>query len=60
MSFRRAFKMGTKSFSPRLDAYNLANSATITAWTQTLGTSYHNVTGVQRGRTLKLGAAFDF
>ena len=60
MSFRRAFKMGTKSFSPRLDAYNLANSATITAWTQTLGTSYQNVTAVQRGRTIKLGASYDF
>jgi outer membrane receptor protein involved in Fe transport len=60
MSFRRPFKFGSRSFAPRLDAYNLVNSATVTAWTQTLGTSYHNVTGVQRGRTLKLGASFDF
>jgi outer membrane receptor protein involved in Fe transport len=60
MSFRRGFRFGKRSFSPRLDAYNLANTATVTGWTQTLGPSYHNVTAVQRGRTIKLGASFDF
>jgi Carboxypeptidase regulatory-like domain len=60
LSFRRPFRMGSRSFSPRLDVYNMANNATVTAWTQTLGSSYHNVTGVQRGRTIKVGAAFDF
>jgi outer membrane receptor protein involved in Fe transport len=60
MSLRRAFRFGKKSLQPRLDFYNLANTATISAWNQTLGSSYHAVNDVQRGRMIKLGVSFDF
>jgi outer membrane receptor protein involved in Fe transport len=60
MSVRRAFRFGRKNLQPRIDFYNLANSATIIAWNQTLGSSYHAVNDVQRGRMIKLGVSYDF
>jgi hypothetical protein len=47
-------------FSPRFDAYNLLNNATITGRTTTLGPNYFSVNSIQRGAMLKLGMNVDF
>jgi hypothetical protein len=60
MSIRRNFRYHGKSLSPRLDIYNAANAATITAWGQTLGPLYHIPTGVQRGRAIKASIQTEF
>jgi hypothetical protein len=60
MSFKKIFRTGNRTFEPRLDLYNLMNSATIINRTTTLGSSYGAVNGIQRGRLIKLGMNFDF
>jgi hypothetical protein len=60
ISLRKAFRVGAKSFQPRLDFYNLMNSATITARNNTLGSSYEAVNGIQRGSIIKVGMNVDF
>ena len=60
MSFRKIFRSGAKTFQPRLDVYNLMNSATVIARVTTLGSSYGAVNGIQRGRLIKLGMHVDF
>ena len=51
MSFRKAFRSGGKVFQPRVDVYNLMNSATVISRVTTLGTSYGAVSNIQRGRS---------
>jgi hypothetical protein len=60
MSFRKVFRSGAKIYSPRLDIYNLINSATVINRVTTLGSSYGAVNGVQRGRLVKIGMNVDF
>jgi hypothetical protein len=60
MSFRKMFRSGGKVFQPRLDVYNLMNSATVIARSTTLGPGYGAVNGIQRGRLIKLGVNVDF
>jgi hypothetical protein len=60
MSFRKVFRSGGKVYQPRLDLYNLANSATIIARSTVLGPSYGAVNGIQRGRLIKIGMHVDF
>ena len=60
MSFKKIFRSGNRTLEPRLDLYNLMNSATIINRTTTLGSSYGAVNGIQRGRLIKLGMNFDF
>lgn len=59
-SLRRSFRIGNRVFSPRFDAYNLLNNATITGRTTTLGPNYYRVNSIQRGSMLKLGMNVDF
>jgi hypothetical protein len=59
-SLRKAIRMGSKVFQPRLDVYNLTNNATIRAWTTQLGPTYHNASAIQRGTLIKLGMHIDF
>jgi hypothetical protein len=59
-SLRRSFRMGSKVFSPRFDAYNLFNNATVTGRTTTLGSNYFRVNSIQRGAMVKLGMNVDF
>ena len=59
-SLRKALRMGNKVFQPRLDVYNLMNSATITARNNTLGSNYEFVNGIQRGAIIKFGLNVDF
>ena len=60
MSFKKTFRTGTRTFQPRLDIYNLMNSATIINRVTTLGSSYGAVNGIQRGALVKLGMNVDF
>ena len=60
MSFRKVFRSGGKVYQPRVDLYNLANSATIIARSTVLGPSYGAVNGIQRGRLIKFGMHVDF
>jgi hypothetical protein len=60
MSFKKLFRVGGKTIEPRLDLYNLANTATIINRVTTLGASYGAVNGIQRGRLIKLGMNVDF
>jgi len=60
MSFKKIFRTGSRTFEPRLDLYNLMNTATIFNRTTVLGSSYGAVNGIQRGRLIKLGMNLDF
>jgi Carboxypeptidase regulatory-like domain len=60
MSFRKVFRVGPKTYAPRVDIYNLANSATVISRVTTLGSSYFAINGVQRGRLVKIGMNVDF
>ena len=60
MSFKKIFRSGNRTLEPRLDLYNLLNSATIINRSTLLGSSYGAVNGIQRGRLIKLGMNFDF
>jgi hypothetical protein len=59
-SFRKAFRSGSMVLQPRVDLYNLANSATVTARVATLGSSYDAANSIQRGRLIKFGMSLDF
>jgi hypothetical protein len=59
-SLRKAFRSGGRSFQPRIDFYNLMNSATITSRVTTLGSSYFIPNSIQRGRIIKLGVNVDY
>ncbi|MCM3879438.1 MAG: carboxypeptidase regulatory-like domain-containing protein [Vicinamibacterales bacterium] len=60
MSFRRMFRVGNKTMQPRIDFYNLMNSATITSRNNTLGSSYFAVNSIQRGALIKVGMNVDW
>ena len=59
-SFRRAFRSHGRAILPRLDLYNMMNSATITARVATLGPSYQLPNSIQRGRIIKLGLNVEY
>ncbi len=60
ISLRRYFRMGGRSFQPRLDVYNMLNSATVTSRNNTLGSSYLAVNAIQRGAIIKVGMNVDW
>jgi hypothetical protein len=60
MSFRRAIRSRGRTFQPRIDFYNLFNSATITSRVNTLGSSYLVPNSIQRGRIIKVGVNVDY
>jgi hypothetical protein len=60
MSFRKAFQSGGTRYQPRVDLYNLMNTATVISRVTTLGTSYGAVSNIQRGRLIKFGMAVDW
>jgi hypothetical protein len=60
VSLRRAFRSRGRAILPRLDFYNLMNSATITSRVNTLGTSYLLPNSIQRGRIIKLGLNVEY
>ena len=60
MSFRKAIRTGNKVIQPRLDVYNMMNSATVISRVTTLGSSYGAVSNIQRGALVKFGVSVDF
>ena len=60
VSVRRPWKIGSASFEPRLDFYNLTNAATILGRITQLGPTYGRVNSAQRGRLIKAGVSIEF
>ncbi len=60
MSVRRVWRMGSKTFEPRIDLYNLSNQASITNRVTQYGPNYGRASGIQRGRLIKLGMSVEF
>jgi len=60
MSIRFRAIEGIRKVTPRLDIYNLTNQSTVTARTTQLGPTYGVISGIQRGRLIKLGINYDF
>jgi hypothetical protein len=59
-SLRKAIRIGRNNLQPRIDFYNLLNSATITSRVNTLGSSYLVPNSIQRGRIIKVGFNVDY
>jgi hypothetical protein len=60
MSFKKVIRIGGKTWQPRLDIYNLLNSATIINRVTVLGSAYGAVNGIQRGALIKAGMNVDW
>jgi outer membrane receptor protein involved in Fe transport len=60
MSIRKNFRFGGRTFTPRIDFYNLTNESAVTAWITQLGSTYHRASTIQHGRVFKLGVNADF
>ncbi len=60
LSIRKVFRANGKTFSPRIDIFNATNESTITAWVTQLGPTYHRISGIQRGRLIKIGLNTEF
>lgn len=59
-SLRKQWRVGGARIEPRLDVYNLFNSATILGRVTQLGPTYGRVNSIQRGRLIKLGGSIEF
>jgi hypothetical protein len=60
VSVRKAFRFQGLRLDPRIDFYNLTNSATILTRVTQLGPTYNRVSTIQRGRLIKVGFAMEF
>jgi hypothetical protein len=60
LSLRKAFRKSGRAILPRLDLYNLMNSATITSRVNTLGSNYLLPNSIQRGRIIKVGLNVEY
>lgn len=60
ISIRRAFSSGRYQFTPILDIFNLTNGSAVSSRVSSLGSSYHLVRNIQRGRLIKFGLLMDF
>src|SRR5262245_43635248 len=61
LSFRRSFRTGkTTNITPRIDIFNATNEATVTARITQLGPTLGRLSGIQRGRLIKLGLNLEF
>jgi hypothetical protein len=60
LSVRKSIRAGTRVFHPRIDFYNVTNSATILSRTTVLGPGFGAVNSIQRGMLIKLGMSVDF
>ena len=55
LSFRKTFRAGNRTISPRIDIFNATNESTVTARITQLGPTYGNISGIQRARLIKVG-----
>lgn len=60
LSFRRPFRSGTRSIVPRIDIFNATNESTVTAQLTQLGPTFGRISGIQRGRLIKIGLNVEF
>jgi hypothetical protein len=60
LSVKRTWRTGATSVAPRVDIYNLLNSATVIGRNAQLGPAYGQVSNIQRGRLVKVGFNVDF
>jgi hypothetical protein len=60
LSFRKSFRVGTRSFAPRIDIFNATNEATVTSRIAQLGPTYGRISGIQRARLIKVGLNIEF
>lgn len=60
LSFRKTFRAGSRTFSPRIDIFNATNESTVTARITQLGSTYGRVSGIQRARLIKVGLNVEF
>ncbi len=60
ISLSRDFRFGNRRISPRIDFFNIANSATIVTLNPTLGGTYVNPTEIVAPRIIRLGFVIDF
>ena len=59
-SVRKFWKIGGVRYEPRIDLFNLTNSATILGRVAQLGPTYGRVSSIQRGRLIKAGLSVEF
>lgn len=60
LSFRKTFRAGSRTISPRIDIFNATNESTVTARITQLGSTYGRVSGIQRARLIKVGLNVEF
>ncbi len=61
LSVRRSFRAGkSTNITPRIDIFNATNEATVNARITQLGPTYGRLSGIQRGRLIKLGLNLEF
>jgi len=60
VSVRKTWKINGKSIEPRVDLYNLTNAAAVLGRITQLGPTYGRVSGIQRGRLIKVGLNVEF
>jgi hypothetical protein len=58
--FRRTFRIGKSTIAPRVDIFNATSEATVTARITQLVPTYERISGIQRGRLIKLGLNLEF
>jgi hypothetical protein len=60
LSFRKTFRAGSRTISPRIDIFNATNEATVTSRIAQLGPTYGRISGIQRARLIKVGLNVEF
>jgi hypothetical protein len=60
LSIKRSFKVGHTAIEPAVNVFNLANANTVSSRITTLGSSYHVVGDLLRGRMVKFGLNVNF
>jgi hypothetical protein len=56
----RAFRFGSRSITPQLDIFNIANAATVMAQNAALGNTYRAASEILAPRIIRLGFSLDF
>jgi len=60
LRFSRSFRLGTRSITPKVDVFNIANSATVVAQNAALGNTYLAASEILAPRIIRLGFSLDF
>jgi hypothetical protein len=60
LRFSRSFRLGTRSITPQIDIFNIANSSTVVAQNAALGNTYLAASEILSPRIIRVGFSFDF